>query len=70
MIAKRIKKYLDDNGIKQNFLAQKTGMTDCVISDIFNRGRKIEVSEYYRICKALNVPFELFIEGDEELTES
>lgn len=67
MVAKRIKKYIDERGIKQTFIAQQTGMSDSVISDIFSRGRKIEVTEYYKICQALGVPFETFLKDEEEV---
>lgn len=62
MVGKRIKEYLQANGIKQSFIAEKTGLTTYVISDICSGERKIEVEEYYKICKALSVPFETFLE--------
>jgi transcriptional regulator with XRE-family HTH domain len=62
MIGQRIKKYLDERGIKQTFLAQQTGLTDQIISDICNRDRKVEAMEYFKICKALDVPLETFYE--------
>ena len=64
MVGKKIKQYLVDNGIKQTFLAEKTGLSQMAISDICNRDRKIDVVEYAKICKALNVPFETFLEGE------
>lgn len=62
MIGAKIKAYLVENGIKQTFLAEKTGLTDSVISDICTKGRRIDCVEYYKICKALNVPLEKFLE--------
>lgn len=64
MVGKRIKQYLIDNGIKQIFLVEKTGLTQMVISAICNRGRRIDIVEYAKICKALNVPLETFLEGE------
>ena len=64
MVGKRIKQYLTDNGIKQVFLVEKTGLSPMVISDICNKGRKIDVIEYDKICKALNVPLETFLGGE------
>lgn len=64
MVGRRIKEYLKENGIKQTFVAEKSGLSNSVISDICSRGRKIDVVEYYKICKALNVPLETFL--DEE----
>lgn len=62
MVGARIKKYLQEHGIKQSFLAEKTGLTDSIISDICINDRKIECVEYYTICKALDLPMEYFIE--------
>lgn len=53
--------YLKENGIKQTFLADKVGMPDAKMSAIINQGQRIEVVEYYKICKALDVPFEKFL---------
>ena len=66
MVGKKIKQYLTDNGIKQKFLAQKAGLSDAVISAICQGERKIDVIEYHKICKALNVSMDLFVEDDEE----
>lgn len=62
MIGKLLKEYLNDKGIKQTFLAQKTGMTDATISDICNRERKVDCVEYYKICKALDLPLGYFLD--------
>lgn len=66
MVGKRIKEYLVSNGIKQAFIAEKTGLKPMVVSDICNGVRKIDIVEYYKICKALNVPLETFVEEGEE----
>ena len=60
MIGKCIKTYLDENGIKQTFLADKAGLTNDVVSNICKGTRRVTCFEYYKICKALNVPFEYF----------
>lgn len=65
MVGKRIKEYLVSNGIKQSFVAEKTGLSTMVISDICNKDRRIDCMEYYKICKALNVPLETFLEEGE-----
>ena len=66
MVGARIKDYLTQKGIKQTFLAEKTGLTNSVISDICVRGRKVDAVEYYKICKALELPLEYFLEGCDE----
>ena len=65
MLGQRIKKYLTENGIKQTYLADKTGFSNSIISDMLNGIRKIETTEYFKICKALNVPFDFFYEDEE-----
>lgn len=66
MVGKKISEYLVANGIKQTFLADKTGMTSSVISDICNSKRKIDCIEYFKICKALNLPLEYFMPTETE----
>ena len=66
MIGAKIKAYLEEHGIKQAFLVEKTGLNANVISDICLGNRKIECVEYYKICNALGVPFDTFFEGIEE----
>lgn len=63
MVGEKIKQYLTDNGIKQAFLAEKVGISPSQMSDICNKGRTIDCVLYYKICKALNVPLDLFV-GD------
>lgn len=60
MIGTKIKNYLNENGIKQTFLVDKTGLSASQISDICNHDRKVDAVEYYRICKALNLELEYF----------
>lgn len=66
MIGAKIDKYLEENGIKQGFVADKVGLTSSQMSDILNKGRRIDCVTYYKICKVLNVPYETFMEGEEE----
>ena len=41
-------------------------MTDHAISDICNKDRRIDCMEYYKICKALDLPLEYFLPEEEE----
>ena len=63
MVGKEIKEYLEQNGIKQSFVAEKVGITPSQMSGICNKGRSIDCVLYYKICRALNVPLDLFFEG-------
>lgn len=60
MLGLKIKKYMDNKGIKQTFLAEKTGMSLQAINTILNGNRKIEAKEYYDICNALDKPLDFF----------
>ena len=66
MVGLKIKEYLEENGIKQSFVAEKVGITPSRMSEIVNKQNKIiDCVLYYKICKVLNVPLELFLEGEE-----
>lgn len=63
MIGAAIKNYLNQNGIKQAFVADKVGITPGQMSDICNKERTIDCVLYYKICRVLNVSLDLFFEG-------
>ena len=62
MIGSEIKTYLSEKGIKQAFLAEKTGLSNSQVSDICNHDRRVDCIEYYKICKALELPLDFFFE--------
>lgn len=66
MIGAKIKKYLDEHGIKQSFVAEKVGLSPSQMSDICIKDRSIDCLLYYKICKVLNVPLNHFFEDDSE----
>ncbi len=66
MIAKAIREYMKENGIKQSFICDKTGMTRHSISSALKGERKLSIEEYARICKALNVPYNYFFEKSKQ----
>ena len=65
-IGTRIKEYLDQNGIKYSFVAEKANIAAPVMSLTLAGNREVKILEYYRICKVLNVPFDKFISEGEE----
>lgn len=67
-IGASIKEYIDEKGIKQAFLVEKAGISQYKVSNILNEKREIKVTEYYLICKALEVPFDKFIKQAEQQT--
>lgn len=60
LLGLKIRDYMDNKGIKQTFLAEKTGLSLQAINTILNGSRKIEANEYFEICKALDKPLEFF----------
>lgn len=65
MVGQKIKSYLADHGIKQSFLSEKTEIPRPILLSMLSGTRKIEIMEYVRICRALNVDFMTFV-ADEE----
>lgn len=59
-----IKRYLDENGIKYTFLAEKLGISMNILSPILNGKRKISADEYIEICRVLGLPLEFFANKD------
>ena len=60
-IGKRIGDYMESNGIKKTFVADRAGMRSDSFSRANNGGRAFNCLEYYKVCKALGVPLETFI---------
>ena len=55
MLGNIIKDYIDEKGLKQNRIAESSGISNQAFSDALNEKRKIETVEYFRICHALGV---------------
>lgn len=54
-INKRIAKIVEERGIKQSFLCEKTGLSADAISSLLRCKRKISAGEFLDICDALGV---------------
>lgn len=63
MIRKKIKNYLEERGISQTFLAEKTKMPLNILNPTLNGKRKLLTEEYFTICEALGVPLDTFKEN-------
>ncbi|MBR6507489.1 MAG: helix-turn-helix transcriptional regulator [Clostridia bacterium] len=67
MLGLKIKQYLTENGIKQAFLVEKTGLSANVISDICKGNKKtIDAIVYFKICRALGVDLAYFLTDGKE----
>lgn len=60
-IVSKIKSYIDDNGLKQSYIADKAGIKRDAFCTSLNGKRKIAIDEYCRICAALGVGFDFFM---------
>jgi len=54
--------YLEENGIKQKFVSEKTGIPENTLSTILNGKRKMDADEFIKIVFALNVDANYFID--------
>lgn len=64
MMGKMIKTYMDEKGIKQVFVAEKTGIRPQILGVLLKGERKIEVKEYFAICMAIGLdPVEFAIKA-------
>lgn len=66
-IGPAVKRYLVEHGIKQSYLADKTGLTNSMISDLctgIRSDQTIPCIVIWKICKALDVPISTFVNDD------
>ena len=54
-VAEGIAKIINDNGIRQSFVAQKAGYTDQMLSDMLNGRKVIRACDIPKLAKALSV---------------
>lgn len=61
MVNERVCKAVADSGMKQKYIAERIGVSEPVFSAILAGKRKIDVDEFFGICKALRMtPDELY----------
>lgn len=60
-VNEKIKQYLEEHGISQAFLVNKTGIPHWIISNIVNGKRNVTANELGLISKALNVSADIFL---------
>jgi transcriptional regulator with XRE-family HTH domain len=69
LIGLKVKKYLDENGIKYSYLSEKAGIPMNLLSPTLNGKRKMSVEEYFRICEVLGLPAETFAPANHQSNE-
>lgn len=62
MLAKEIDQYIEQTGLKRKKIAEDAGLTPQQLSEICKGKRKINVVEYFNLCKALNVSVNYFMD--------
>ena len=61
-VYEKVRAYIDDNGLKQVVIAQKSGIPNTTFNAILNGKRTLYADDLRAICLALNVSPETFIE--------
>lgn len=60
MLGSKIGNYIIENGYSKAEIARKIGMNKNAFTLITNGKRKVTAEEYYKICKALELPLDFF----------
>ena len=61
---KKMKSFFEEQGVKQKFVAQKTGIAEATLSLIMQGKRKCTIEEYVKICKFAGCSFDAFIDTE------
>ena len=64
MVGKNIKIYLKENGIKQNYVAQKVGIPAATLNAMLLERQKLPAETYMKICSVLEEPLNRFAPCD------
>jgi len=59
-VSQAVKQYIESNGIKQTFLAEKCGWTKQKMSSIITGRKRMGADEMASICDAVGVPYDFF----------
>lgn len=65
MSSESLKKAVEDSGYKQNFIAEKVGVSEQALSAILNGRQKIDVDTFFGIASVLRMtPDQLYTYGE------
>lgn len=64
-VQQRVAEYVHGSGIKNSFIAEKTGIHKDVVSRILHNSREMRVDEFELFCKALKKSPSDFIHIDD-----
>ena len=61
MVNDRIRAAIRDSGLKQRYIADRTGLKEQFLSAILNGSRRVTADEFFSLCQVLNMtPEELY----------
>lgn len=63
---KELKLFIDESGIKQKAIAEKTGLDESKLCMSLQGKRKLEAGEYADICRVLGVSMSRFVKKREK----
>ncbi|EST11120.1 helix-turn-helix domain-containing protein [Sporolactobacillus laevolacticus] len=61
-INNRIRQYIENNGLKFGFVAERSSIDDSKFSRMMTDQQAIKTDEYEKICKVLEVPTSYFFD--------
>lgn len=62
----KIKMYIENSGLKQKAVAEKSGLDNYKLCMSLLGKRKLEAGEYANICSVLGVPMTMFVEPKQQ----
>jgi DNA-binding Xre family transcriptional regulator len=65
-VQKRVVEYVSSHGIRQSFIADKTGLTRTKVSRLLNLTQTMTLDDFVKFCKALHKSPNDFISDDGE----
>ncbi len=64
MVYEKLRDYINNHGIKQEYISEKTKIPSNVLSTILNGKRKLNVEEFILIIGALNIDANTIINSE------
>lgn len=55
-----LKQYISENGIKQNFVAEKAGISAELLRRSLDGKRRMQADEFVAVCRVLSLDFDFF----------
>lgn len=55
MDAEKVKRLIQDKGLKQKYIAEQAGLTEQQLSDILNGRKRLQVEYIMPICSAIGI---------------